>query len=125
MDLGDIIVTRKKFAALADNMILGLLLVDENMIISYANPKAEKMFEYISGELNGQVLEVLIPEDKRAVHKEHFAGFMKNPDSRLMGEGRGVSGRKRSGELIKVEIVLCAFSDEGKRYAWAIIREIK
>ena len=54
-------------------------------LILLTTPIVEVNFGYARGELIGQPLEVLIPEMKRDVHRQHIAEYLMNPMTRAMG----------------------------------------
>ena len=53
--------------------------------ITMVNAQAERLFGYQRRELEGQFVEVLVPETARAAHPGRRAGYMADPVSRPMG----------------------------------------
>ncbi len=84
----------------------GMLLVDENRSILLVNKEIERIFGYSREELIGHSIEVLLPERYRAGHPDLVAGYMQNPTQRSMGEGRDLSGRRKDGSEVPVEVGL-------------------
>ena len=78
--------------------------VDTNFRIIYANPSAETLFGYGSGELVDKPLEVLLPKPARAQHPDLMRRFAdESAPARLMGERAEVLGLNRDGEEIPLE----------------------
>ena len=64
------------------------------------------MFGYNREELNGQSVEVLIPERFRGGHPEHRMEFSFSPQARAMGAGRDLYAVRKDGSEFPVEIGL-------------------
>jgi PAS domain S-box-containing protein len=84
----------------------GVLAVDPNGAIQWANPKAEAMFAYSPGGLTGQPLSSLIPQHLHGVHAAHTAKYFGEPRSRPMGVGLELTAVRSDGAGFPVEISL-------------------
>ena len=87
----------------------GMIVTDQDGVITFANRQIEKLFGYPRGELIGRSIEVLIPERFRAAHPAMRAAFAKNPTTRPMGAGRDLYGLRKDGAEFPVEIGLNPF----------------
>ena len=94
------------FRALFDTAPDAMIVVDREGRIVLANPQAERLFGYTTGELAGNLVEVLLPEAARGGHVQHRDNYMGNPRVRPMGAGYELTGIRRSGETFPVEIGL-------------------
>ena len=83
-----------------------ILAIDASSIITYANPRVATTFGYEPGELLGQSFEILLPERVREKHVEHRAGYLAHPVARPIGIGMDVSGRRKDGSDVPVEVSL-------------------
>lgn len=99
-----------------------IVVIDRSGQIHLVNQRTELMFGYARKELVGQKVEMLIPNDVKAVHVEHRDEFWEDPRPRLMGSGRVLSGRDRDGREIKVEIMLSPLVTPHGRFVIALIR---
>jgi PAS domain S-box-containing protein len=89
--------------------------VDSRQRIVLANGNTERMFGYKREELLGQRLEILIPENARGRHVEHHRRYFENPQSRPMGVGLTLEGRRKDGTTFPIEVGLSAIdAAEGK-----------
>lgn len=97
-----------------ENTSAGVLVVDSQGRITFANAAVERMFGYSRDELVGQPVEVLVPETARAVHAEHRGRYNVNPWVRSMGQGMVLAGQRKDGTVFPAEISLSSFStDQG------------
>jgi PAS domain S-box-containing protein len=84
----------------------GMLMVDGEGKIALVNSKIVELFGYQPAELVGQPVEILVPERLRQKHIEERAEFMLHPQTRNMGAGRDLSGRRKDGSEFPVEVGL-------------------
>lgn len=83
-----------------------MLMVDHDRKIVLLNPAVEHLFGYRHEELVGQLIEMLIPERYRMGHPEHVRRFFEAPQTRPMGAGRELFGRRKDGTEVPIEIGL-------------------
>jgi PAS domain S-box-containing protein len=88
------------------------------------NPCAEKLFGYEKEELNGQFVEMLMPEGFRKNHVQHREGYFNRPKARPMGYGLSLSARRKYGEEFPVEISLGHYQLGDEQLAVAFITDI-
>lgn len=113
---------QKRFELAIEAAPTGMLMINRAGEIELANSQVLKMFEYNKEELLGEKIEILVPENSRHNHPEHRLRFFEKPMTRLMGEGRDLFGRKKSGEEFPVEIGLNPLiTDEGSFVLASII----
>jgi PAS domain S-box-containing protein len=83
-----------------------IFIVDSAGIIVMANPATEKMFGYAVSELIGKPVEILVPQQFLAGHKEHRDRYFRSPQMRPMGLGLDLQARRKDGKEFFVEISL-------------------
>jgi PAS domain S-box-containing protein len=84
----------------------GVLLVDGSGRIVLTNREVERMFGYEREELVGQPVEILVPHRTTVAHVDLREGFLKASQSRRMGQGRDIHGRRKDGSEFLAEIGL-------------------
>ncbi len=103
-----------------------IVTVDPQLRVSYANPSAEALFGYGSGELVGVDLGTLLPERFRAAHGGQIAQFAsESQPARLMGERAEIVGLTRSGEEVPLEASITKVTLEGDVYFSAHLRDLR
>lgn len=91
-------------------------------IILHSTPRANELFGYINGELDGKNIKDLMPVRFRAGHDEHLKYFKANPKSRPMGHAAmTLVGLNKNGAEFSIEISLEPVNLIGKELAIATI----
>lgn len=104
----------------------GLLVIDCDRNIRIANRALEKMFGYDEGELNGKLLDVLLPESFVGHHIQLVDEYLQNPtQDYAMAAGRMVRAVSKNGDLVWVDIRLSVHEFEGEKHAFASVVDLK
>jgi len=88
------------------------------------NSRAEELFGYPSGALAGLHIEALVPERSRRRHRQHRSVFLEHPQSRMMGAGLELTGRRHDNSEFPVDVSLAPIVNEGERLVVAAIRDV-
>lgn len=115
---------RDKFTTLLNAVPDAMVVINKEGKIEVVNTQTEKMFGYTIEELQGQGVELLIPERFAKGHESKRAAFTKAPETREMGSGRELYARRKDGTEISVEIALNYLIEEGETFVFAAIRDI-
>ncbi len=91
------------------------LIISEHGIITHTNLRADQLFEYPTGELIGQPVEVLVPNQYRHKHASLRQSFFNNPTLREMGKYVDLSAKTKLGNNISVSIGLSPFEGIGQQ----------
>jgi PAS domain S-box-containing protein len=102
----------------------GILVVDESGTVLLVNDQAERMFGYDRAELLGRVVDDLLPEGLRQVHRAHRLRYRAEPHTRPMGKGLELRGRRADGTEFPVEISLSPLTEAGRLFIVAAVRDI-
>lgn len=94
------------YRSLLESAAEGIVVVDRDGRIVMVNRKAENLFGYRQEELLGQVVDTLLPESRREVHRTHRAEYLANPRNRSMGIGLDLVAQRQDGSEFPVEIAL-------------------
>ncbi|HUY12036.1 MAG TPA: sigma 54-interacting transcriptional regulator [Terriglobia bacterium] len=101
-----------------------ILVADTQGRIVRVNAQLEKLFGYQRQELQGEPLEVLLPERFRQGHQRHRDDYNAEPRSRPMGTGLELFARRRDGGEFPVDIMLSPVEGESKPLVLAVIRDV-
>lgn len=115
--------TESTFRAIVEAVPDGVLIVDDDGRIVFANAPAEDLFAYGRGKLVGEQIETLVPESQRASHATSRERFQSAPRRRGMHTSLNLQGRRRDGTTIPIDISLSPFDAAG-RLTIAAVRDI-
>lgn len=101
-----------------------IFIVDQQGVILYSNPEAEKMMGYSKEELCGSPIETLVPEYLREGHKIHCRRYSENPHKRPMGAGLELRAVRKDGTQLPVDIMLGPLKENGTVHTLAVVRDI-
>lgn len=110
--------------SLFENATEGIILTDGLGNIMLVNPAAERLFGYLSTQLVGQPIEILIPDKYRHHHHELREGFYEHPSNRVMGHNRDLYGRRKDGIEIPLEVSLSHYRQGEQLFVIAFIVDI-
>lgn len=102
----------------------GILIADHSGKIILVNAQTEKLFGYRRDELLGENVEMLVPQSLRRNHANLRDGFLLQPETRPMGAGRDLFGRRKDGSLFPVEIGLNPVRREEGTWVLAAIVDV-
>lgn len=112
------------FEALFNYATIGIITIDARGKIIVANPYARFQFGYEERELEGQLIEILIPGRFAHSHERKREAFEKKPQSRPMGLGLELFGRRKDGTEFPVEISLSKYKVNDQTYVISFIIDI-
>lgn len=92
----------------------GMVMADEAGRMLMVNAELERQFGYDRNELLGKQVETLLPERFRARHTHHRDIFARSAETRRMGVGLDLFGRRKDGSEFPVEIALSPIRSEGR-----------
>lgn len=116
---GDITI-RTLFESLAE----GVVVINDLGRIVYTNKRIEQMFGHKKEDLQGEGLEVLIPERYRKDHAEHIRAYFSQPRIRPMGIGLELTGLNAGKEEFPIEVSLSYLEIDTGRLGLAFITDI-
>lgn len=102
----------------------GILVANSTGEITKANPSAEKLFGYETGELIGKQIEVLVPKRLAGRHVEQREEYSDKPRPRSMGAGMVLYGLRKDWSEFPVEISLSPYSTPEGEFVIAFIIDI-
>lgn len=96
----------ERFRRVVESAPNAMVMINARGRIEMVNAQAERLFNYARSEMLGQMVEILVPERFQHGHPEKRGMFLGNPQSRPMGAGRDLFGRRKDGSEFPVEIGL-------------------
>lgn len=99
-------LTLERLSYLVDASPHAVLMMNQQGTIVLINLSAARLFGYTRDVLIGQPVEILIPENFRALHQSLRNGYLAQPTTRLIGAAREILGLRSDGTEFPVEIGL-------------------
>jgi PAS domain S-box-containing protein len=103
-----------------------IIFADQDGRIRLWNAGAQALFGYRAAEMQGQTLDLIIPEALRARHNEGFRRVMAAGRSRYAADLLAVPGVRQDGARLSLEFTITLIKDDHGRVlgAAAIIRDV-
>ncbi|SDG37817.1 two-component system, unclassified family, sensor histidine kinase and response regulator [Limimonas halophila] len=103
----------------------GVISVDADQTIVFANAGAGDIFGYSPANLLGQPLEILIPPRYRTAHRDHVERFLRADEAgRFMGQRGEIVGLRAKGAEFPAEASFFKTEHENTHYLTAVVRDI-
>ncbi|HEX5705216.1 MAG TPA: PAS domain S-box protein [Pyrinomonadaceae bacterium] len=102
----------------------GIITIDENSTILFANRATEKIFGYSRNELVGHSLTMLMPEYLRHVHRAGLTRYMTTGERHISWEAVELPGLHKNGSELPLELSFGELVEGGKRFFTGIVRDI-
>ena len=109
---------------LLDNILDGIVTIDERGVIETFNSAAEHIFGYRQAEVAGRNVNLLMTEPDRSAHDGYLEHYRQSGQARTIGRVREQLGLKRNGETFVMELAVSQISHQGERRYIAVIRDI-
>lgn len=111
-----------RFKAIVDSAHDGIISIDTNEMILFANNAAQEIFQ--NNQLVGQSINSLLPHKFRAKHSQYLKSFEhSNVPSRPMHMRADVMGLRKDGSEVPLEISIARISVDGETEMTALVRD--
>jgi PAS domain S-box-containing protein len=92
--------------AMFDTAVDGIVKIAPNGTILAANRSAQNLLGYAEHEMLGNNVSLLMPEPHRSQHDGYLEQYLRTGQARIIGSGREVIARHKSGREIPVRLAL-------------------
>ncbi|HVB79596.1 MAG TPA: PAS domain S-box protein [Candidatus Binataceae bacterium] len=114
----------ERFRALLESAPDSMVIVSEDRRIVLVNTRTEKLFGYARAELLGNPIEMLVPSRFRGRHAPQHSRQRADPEARATGTAVELSGLRKDGTEIPIEITLSLIETEDGTLVARAIRDI-
>ncbi|MFA6921839.1 MAG: diguanylate cyclase, partial [Gallionella sp.] len=122
---GELEKSQGQLQAVIQNVMDGIITINEAGEIQGFNPAAEQIFGYLQQDVLGKNVKILMPEPEQSVHDEHISRYLRTGQAKLIGvRGREVMAVRKCGEQFPMELSLSKMVLAGQTYFVGIARDI-
>lgn len=110
--------------AILDNVVDGIITIDEHGIVASFNKSAEHIFGYKMAEVIGHNVSMLMPNPYREEHDGYLANYHGSGVARIIGTGREVEGQRKDGSVFPLDLAISEISRNAESMYIGITRDI-
>jgi len=110
--------------SIVENMVDGLVTIDDKGIVTMLNPAAIKLFGYQPDEVVGKNLKMLMPEPYQSEHDGYLDNYAKSHQKKIIGIGREVEGLRKNGEIFPLDLAVSEMAVNGQTLYTGLVRDI-
>lgn len=110
--------------SILNNIVDGLITIDELGIVQSYNKACVKIFGYAADEVVGRNVKMLMPQSYAVDHDQYIANYRDTGRPRIIGIGREVEGKRKDGSIFPLDLSVAEVKVGGKRFFSGIVRDI-
>ncbi len=107
-----------------EQAIIAVVTIDENNHVTFFNDAASALWGYSKGEVVGNNVAMLIPENLRAKHDGFVNRHRQDGVDRIVGSSREVQLQRKDGKLIWAQLSLSQVKISGQKHYTAFVRDV-
>lgn len=117
--------SEEKLRVISDYAQDGIIVLDDEGLIRFWNPAAEKIYGYKAVEVLGQPLhDLIVDAGQLTSFKKGLPEFRKTGDGPMIGTVVKLAGRRKDGSTIVAEHSISAVNIQGRWHAIGLVRDI-
>lgn len=124
----EVAVQTRRLSAVIDNIVDGIITIDERGFIQSVNPAVRKIFGYSDEEVIGRNVKIMISEPYNSEHNDYLINQMISDKKEIIDTGCEVTGRRKDGSTFPMEFTVSEIDNNndnaGVRKFVGIIRDI-
>ncbi|WP_298917399.1 PAS domain-containing sensor histidine kinase [uncultured Algimonas sp.] len=110
--------------AVMNTLVDAAIIIDSDGMIRLINPAGEDIFGYRADDLIGQNIAILMPEPYRSEHDDYIRHHLETGETRIIGIGREVEGRRNNGEVFPMHLAVGEMGRNGSTLFVGIVRDL-
>ncbi|MBI3774112.1 MAG: PAS domain S-box protein [Gammaproteobacteria bacterium] len=110
--------------AIINNMVDGVITIDQAGIMTSFNPAAERIFGYAPEEVLGRNIKMLMPNPDYDAHDSYLQNFKTTRVARIIGIGREVIGQRKNSSQFPMDLAVSEVTREGRPIYVGMVRDV-
>ncbi|MFV0442989.1 MAG: PAS domain S-box protein [Planctomycetaceae bacterium] len=110
--------------SILETVVDAVITIDERGKIRLANRAVQTIFGYAPEELLGQNINTLMTGHERDEHDEYLRSYLRTGQAKIIGIGREVTGRRRDGSLICLDLAVSEIRIGERRLFTGVLRDM-
>ena len=110
--------------SILDNIVDGVITIDANGIVRSFNAAATNIFGYVSNEVIGRNVRMLMPEQDRSQHDAYLQRYQQSGIGKIIGVGRETEGQRQNGEIFAMDLAISRSFNHGEVIFIGVVRDI-
>lgn len=107
-----------------DNILEGLIVINQKGLIQSFNKAAEDIFGYTEESVIGENIKMLMPEPNRGRHDSYLQNYHKTKQAKIIGIGRDVEGQHSDGSLFPVALSIAEVEINNQKHFLGTVRDL-
>lgn len=120
----EVSVQTKRLSAVIDNIIDGIITIDDVGTIESFNQAARQIFGYNEAEVIGKNVKMLMPEPYNTQHDGYLKHYNETGEKKVIGIGSEVMGRRKDGSTFPMDLAISEVNLDGIKHYIGITRDI-
>ena len=107
--------SEERWRAIVEAAVDAIIVIDGRGCIEAFNPAAVRLFGYAEREVIGRNVSLLMPSPYRDEHDGYLDRYQREGSARIIGIGREVTGRRRDGTVVPLQLSVGEMVIAGQR----------
>lgn len=116
--------SESQIRSILDNVLDGIITINEQGIVESFNPAAEKIFGYAAAEVIGRNIGMLMPEPDHGRHAAYLANYRRTGERKIIGSGREVTGLRKDGKPFPMELGVSEIQSDRRRLFIGVVHDL-
>jgi PAS domain S-box-containing protein len=123
-DAQNVLDEKARLLAVIDNVVDGIITINEKGFIETFNPAAARIFGYSPDEAIGQKLKSLMPAPNHAAYDDYLSNYVSNDEDKVRGQVLESVGVHKDSSTFAIEMAVSTLLIGEQRHFAAIVRDI-
>ncbi len=110
--------------AIVENVVDGIVTIDEKGLIELFNPTAEQIFGYSAKEVIGKNISILMPQPYQSEHDGYLQRYQETGEAKILGVKREMWGLRKDGSIFPMDLAVNEFYIGERRAYTGVVQDI-